>query len=82
VLKTEQSANEKITLIHETSNQLFAQNIINIFAVANILTSRAIDTLFHVPKFTSVIKHVAVCNLGRYGLILSQQQGLRKVSVV
>jgi hypothetical protein len=51
VLKTEQSANEKVTLITETSNQLFVANIINLFAVAIILTSQAFDTTFLRQKF-------------------------------
>jgi hypothetical protein len=58
VLKTEQLANEKVTLINETTNQLFVQTIINIFAVAIILTSRAFDSTFYVKNFTSVIKDV------------------------
>jgi hypothetical protein len=51
VLKTEQSANEKVTLGKETSNQLFVQNIINIFAVTIILTSGAFDSTFLCQKF-------------------------------
>ena len=51
MLKTEQLATEKVTLINEMSNQLFAQNIINIFAVAIILTSRAFDSTFSGQKF-------------------------------
>jgi hypothetical protein len=51
VLKTEQLANQKVNLINETLNQLFVQNIINIFAVANILTSRAFDSTFLCQKF-------------------------------
>jgi hypothetical protein len=46
VLKIEQLANGKVALINKTSNQLFGQNIINIFAVAIILTSRAFDSTF------------------------------------
>jgi hypothetical protein len=58
VLKTEQLANEKVTLIDKTSNQLFVQTITNIFAVAIILTSRAFDRTFLGENFTSVIKDV------------------------
>jgi hypothetical protein len=58
VLKTKQSADMKVTLINETSNQLFVQNSINIFAVANILTSLAFDSTFYFNNFTSVIKDV------------------------
>jgi hypothetical protein len=46
MLKTEQSASEKITLISETSDQLVVQNIINIFALAIVLTSRAFNSTF------------------------------------
>jgi hypothetical protein len=41
VLKTEQLPNEKVTLINKMTNQFFVQTIINIFAVAIILTLRA-----------------------------------------
>jgi hypothetical protein len=51
VLKTEQSANEKVTLSKETSNQLFVQNIINIFAVSLISASGAFDSTFLCQKF-------------------------------
>jgi hypothetical protein len=54
----EESANEKVTSNNETSNELLVQNIINIFAVAIILTLRAFDNTFYVENFTSVIKHV------------------------
>jgi hypothetical protein len=55
MLKTELSYNEKVSLINETSNQLFVQNIINIFAVAiiSILTA-----LFYVENFASFVKDV------------------------
>jgi hypothetical protein len=58
MLKTEQLTNEKVTLIKETSNQLFVWNIINIFAVTIISTSRAFDSTFYVKNFTSLIKDV------------------------
>jgi hypothetical protein len=58
VLKTEQSTNEKFSLIKETSNQLFVWNIINIFAVTIVSTSRAFDSTFYVKNFTSLIKDV------------------------
>jgi hypothetical protein len=58
VLKTKQSANEKVTLINETSNQLLFKNIINIFAVTIILTSRVFCSTFYIKNFTSVIKDV------------------------
>jgi hypothetical protein len=58
VLKTELSADEKVTLIEETSNQLFVWNIINICAVTIISTSRAFDSTFYVKNFTSIIKDV------------------------
>jgi hypothetical protein len=51
VLKTEQLTNQKVTLIKETSNQLFVWNIDNIFAVAIISTSRASDSTFSGQKF-------------------------------
>jgi hypothetical protein len=51
VLKTEQLAYEKVTSINKTSNQLFVQTIINIFAVAIISTSPAFDSTFLCQKF-------------------------------
>jgi ethanolamine transporter EutH len=67
VLKTEQSANEKVTLINETSNQLFVRTIINTFAVAIILTSRAFDSTFLCQKFYKRYKRRSLyVQLGRY----------------
>jgi hypothetical protein len=61
VLKAEQSANEKVTLINETSDQLFVKNVINKFAIANILTSRAFDNSFLCRKFYKRYKRRSLC---------------------
>jgi hypothetical protein len=58
VLKTGQLTNEKVTLIKETSNQLFVWDIINIFAGTIISTLRAFDSTFYFKNFTSLIKDV------------------------
>jgi hypothetical protein len=61
VLKTEQSANEKVSLINETSNHLFVWNIINICAVTIISTSGALDSTFLYQKVYKRYKRRSLC---------------------
>jgi hypothetical protein len=77
VLETEHSANEKVTLINDTSNQLFVQNIINIFAVAIILTSQAFDSTFLCQKF---YKHYKTRSL--HVIYLQSRLALNKIQRV
>jgi hypothetical protein len=51
VLKAEQLADEKVTLMNETLNQMFVWNIINIFAVTIISSLRAFDSTLSCQKF-------------------------------